>query len=118
MKSDRDWSMAIRKLIVMTQEDQIHWSTISSVKRDSAVGPIYKTTTEGRAIAVYKYRYRYFTEHDEFEWNEDVAIEFVGIDGEWEWKWPGDPLASELLDAIMAQVAHAHEFFDRFVAKE
>jgi len=115
MATERDWGKAVAKLVDKTNSNEIIWIENPKLERENLVGTAYTGGAYGRGLAVYEYKYRYYTDAEEYEWREAVAIEFVRPGGAPEWKWPELPVSWQLLDAVRAQVARAGEFYDALV---
>lgn len=109
-----DWSEFIRSLIKKTKGDSIHWSRAhqpQAVTREKIVGPAYETEFGDKPfhVRVFRYEYRYYTDIDEFETRDEVAIEFVSSDGDPEWRLPQSPLCSSLLNVVQFQSSNVSE---------
>ena len=85
--------------------------------REDLEGDPFHATVEGRPIAVYQYRFKRYEDEDTWFWESEVAVEFVGADGQLQWRWPATPYRWELIDAVRGQVAGAPGFLRSFLAE-
>jgi hypothetical protein len=120
MPREPNWEAAVKKLAEQTEAGMIKWSQNTRVAslRKQVHGDGYEAVVQGRHVLVYEYRYRDFIDSEEYEWEDDVAIEFVTPQLELEYRWPATPYRRYLLDSIRYQVSGADKFLERFLSEE
>lgn len=120
MASDEDWTLAVKKLIALTESGELTWERCPHPppRTEDIQGEAFLGVVETRMILVYEYRYRQFVDEERYVWETDVAIEFVNDEVQIQWRWPVTPHNWRLLDAIRSQVAQAPEFLRSFLAGE
>ena len=117
------WAEATKKLIQLTEKGDVVWKPDDSLSarrrtRFPLVGPVYRTETNGKSIAIFEAR--------DVAWDDDggltpftesnAIIEFVDSTGEPEWTWPSSPARFELLDAVRYQQSKARTFLESFLS--
>lgn len=119
--SDGDkWDRALQKLITLTRDGSLTWSTdrFDRNSRDEVQGEaIYAAVLQERHLIVYEYRFKNYTDEDTWTWDTEVAVEFVDAEGNLQWPWPALRDRFQLLDAIRYQAAGAGEFLDGFLSE-
>ena len=111
------WDATVEKLFRMTVQRELEWTESPMVKRrvENIVGNAYETSAKDKSIAVYEYRYKHFINEEEWEWANEVSIEFVDGAGMMEWKFPQTGKEWDLIDAIRYQAARADQFLEEFL---
>jgi hypothetical protein len=115
MISDSQWEKAVEKLLEQTNNGNIRWKAIDSLKRDGIQGQAYVVSVAGRTIAVYEHQYKYYADEFAWEWKNTVAVEFVDENLELQWRWPASTIRWSLIDAIRFQVSNASRFIEEFL---
>lgn len=114
---DNRWNDAAIKLAELTRAGDVKWSSNPAMAklREDAVGSVFVGKYLDKLMCVYEYKYRRFTDVDEWEWETDVAIEFVTDGGALEWRWPAVAQRRSLLDAIRYAAANAGDFLKKLL---
>ena len=115
-----DWKRATERLARLTVESRLEWVPFYELKargEEKITEPVFLTVND-RRVAVYEYRYRYFTDEEKWEWDNEVAIEFVNENLDLEYRWPQVAGRLQLLDVIRYQVSNADKFLKEFLAEE
>ncbi len=115
MYSESQWEKAIKKLLDLTHSRKLEWTTLELLERDGIQGHAYVAAVQDRFIAVYEFQYKSYHDEDSWEWDNEVAIEFVDNNFNLEWRWPASPLRWRLLDEIRFQSSHASDFIEKFL---
>jgi hypothetical protein len=115
--NDKEWEPVVEKLIEQTISGKVQWWPESKLDevRENVVGDGYCAEVMGRRIAAYEFRYKRYSDEDLWEWDEDVAVEFVDADCKLLWRWPGVSNRYRLVDAIRYQHANAKQFANEFL---
>lgn len=116
---EKEWDGATRVLIRLTQDGELKWRIDNNLpkKREHIVGRAYVAPYESKMIAIYQYKYQYYKDEDDYDWLNDVAIEFVDDDGDCEWQWPKVESRWELLEAVRYKNSGAGSFLKTLLAK-
>lgn len=121
MVDTKQWAEVVKRLAKRTEEGTERWDTslFSKDLREDVLGDgIYSATVQGRYLMVYEYQYKSYSDEDHYEWEREVAIEFVDTKGCLQWAWSRTPYNDQLLDAIRYQLAYADQFLKDFLAEE
>src|SRR5436190_1140715 len=107
MSNEPNWDAAVGKLRQMTEDGTIEWVADSRVEgvREEVVAPGYHAEVSGRNVIVYEYRHKTYIYEDRYEWENEVAIEFVSGTLQLQYAWPEVGGRWQLLDAIRFQVS-------------
>ena len=111
------WERVVSKLADDTRSGQVQWDLDRAgiVERENAAGPVYVTETLGKKIAVYPIRYKYWLDEENFEWEDDISIEFLSPDWSTQWLFPKTRARGDLLEAIQYRFSGADDFADAFL---
>ena len=117
-----EWNEAAKRLIELTESGQMRWEQNRDLcrrreKDEEFVGPAYVTEYGGKRIAVYEYRYKQWLDAEKWDWERDVAVEFVDENFESEWTWPAPQRRGALLESIQYQTSHARQFLQAILAE-
>ena len=119
INDEQKWTAFVKKLIARTSEDEIEWVDINLVyeqSREGSIGPIFVSEiVSGKFVAVFRYTYDYYTDVDEFDKRQDVAIELVDKTGTKLWRLPEVRPRHELVDLIEFKNADAEGTLNAFL---
>ena len=117
INDEKKWAAFIEKLISDTQEGKIEWKDFRlKTNREGAVGSIFiAEIVANKFVAAYRYTYNYFTDVDEYEEREGIAIELVDKNGVKRWHLPDVSLRYKLIDLIEFKDADADGTFTAFL---
>jgi hypothetical protein len=113
-----EWTDALEKIIILTKSGNLNWSKnqfLTSIRENDSVDIIYSTSVMNHIIIVYEYRYKKYSDEDNWDWDNEVAIEFVDLEGNLEWQWPTMPNRFNLIDAIRYNISGAGNFLRDFL---
>ena len=118
MPTEDNWNEAARRLTVLTELGAVSWddNRWSPTIRDGVVGDgVYGALYTNKWLMVYEYRYKAYIDEDRWDWQNDVAVEFVNEHGDLQWRWPKIPYRIRLLDAIRCKAAGADSFLKQLL---
>lgn len=120
INDERKWTTFVEKLIARTQDESIEWKDCRrTTRRERSKGPIFVSEiVADKFVAVYRYTYDYYTDVDEYDEREDIAIELVDGDGEKLWRLPDVPPRYRLIDLLEFKDADAEGTLNAFLGDD
>lgn len=126
-KEKNKWLDAITRMIVLTQQGKLRWTTEPWVPKpptEDVTSPVFYADFKNRIMRLYKTQVSrdrvmsgMFPEMP--AWRERIILEFVTSEGASLWEFPEVSPLSDLFDAVQYQAAGVSEFLDEiFVEAE
>ena len=139
-KKDK-WIDAVAKLIKLTQEGRITWSSRipdDSLKRQPSdrIGSVFVTSYKEKKLRLYERNYEYrpvgllagltppealgkgFSLSDKTSWETDVVLEFISADEVNLWTFPIIDTLKDLLTSVRYQAAGVKDFLDEILSDD
>lgn len=125
--SQGKWVDAVAKLIELTQEGIVKWSTVDRsdvvlTNPDNRIEIVYIANYLGHRLQLFR-RYYENISWDELVtagpvkyWDTDVALQIADFTGRPLWTFPHNPLLDDLYSAVQYKTSGAREFIDRLLS--
>lgn len=111
------WNRFVSRMVDETAAGTRKWQAESHVEREDATGRIYSAKVLDKNVIVYPCRYRHWTDEEQFEWRDDVAIELITSLGDKLWRLPPVGLRFLLLQTIERQYAGADDLLREYLGE-
>lgn len=108
----------VEKLIEMTQNDILVWSTSNGDNfgnTEKLYDLIYDVNYLNQNIRIYKYKFKVYSDELTFHWLEDISLELVNNEGFTTFNFPKVSNIEVLLNTVMYKTSNVNNFFNSIV---